>query len=143
MSASRPVLNVVDDPVSRQLPEQPTESTPTLKPRSASVRRTPAPTPGPGTATASTEGPAEAPQTAQPAEERDRYRDEPKKAVFGRIPRSLSRRLERALVELRDQNDDLTQEQLLAALLDRYVDPSDPTSLTELAATIGQYRERL
>lgn len=71
------------------------------------------------------------------------YGQEERKAVFGRVPRSLSRRLERAVVELREEMDDLTQEQLLAALLDRYVDPSKPEVLAELAATIREYRGRL
>lgn len=37
--------------------------------------------------------------------------------AFGRVPRSLHGRLERAVVELRDEFEDLTQEQGLAALL--------------------------
>ena len=72
-----------------------------------------------------------------------RYSDEPRKAVFGRLPRTLTRRLERALVELREDADDLTQEQVLAALLLRYVDPADPERMHALAHTVAAYRQKL
>lgn len=143
MSPSRPVLNLIDDPVARQAPEQTADAVPTPTTCRVPTRRTPAPTPEPATAAAAAERPAEAPEAPELAQKPGRYRDESKKGVFGRVPRSLSRRLERALVELRDQTDDLTQEQLLAALLARYVNPSDPASLAELAATVDQYRTRL
>ncbi len=138
MSPSRPVLNLIDDPVARHAPEQTADAVSTPPTRRAPMRRTP--TPKPATAADAAERPAEA---REPARESNRYRDEPKKGVFGRVPRSLSRRLEHALVELRDQTEALTQEQLLAALLARYVNPSDPASLAELAATVEQYRTRL
>lgn len=137
MSPSRPVLNLIDDPVACQAPEQAADALPTPTTRRAPTRRTPTPTPEPASAAVAAERPAEAPE---PAQRPERYRDESRKGVFGRVPRSLSRRLERALVELRDQTEDLTQEQLLAALLARYVNPSDPASLAELAATVDEYR---
>lgn len=71
------------------------------------------------------------------------FRGEQKRAVFGRVPRSLSRRLERAVVELREEMEDLTQEQLLAALLSRHVNPAEPASLAALAETVRAYRDQL
>lgn len=71
------------------------------------------------------------------------YGQEEKKAVFGRVPRSLSRRLERAVVELRDEFEDLTQEQVLAALLHAHVDPKDHAALARLADTVRRYRSEL
>ena len=63
--------------------------------------------------------------------------------MFGRVPRSLSRRLERAVVELRDEFEDLTQEQVLAALLHEHVDAADPAALAHLTDTVRRYRREL
>ena len=63
--------------------------------------------------------------------------------MFGRVPRSLSRRLERAVVELRDEFEDLTQEQVLAALLHEHVDAADPAALARLTDTVRRYRRKL
>ena len=71
------------------------------------------------------------------------YGGEEKRAVFGRVPRSLTRRLERAVVELREEIEDLTQEQVLAALLHEHVEPSEPDRLNELAEKVRAYRARL
>jgi hypothetical protein len=71
------------------------------------------------------------------------YGQEQKRAVFGRVPRSLSRRLERAVFELRDEFEDLTQEQLLAALLHEHVDAGDPAALAQLTDTVRRYRREL
>ncbi len=71
------------------------------------------------------------------------YGQEEKRAVFGRVPRSLSRRLERAVVELRDEFEDLTQEQVLAALLHDHVDAADPAALARLTDTVRRYRREL
>ena len=73
-----------------------------------------------GTRQAAAAAPEPAPTLEPPG-----YRDEQKRAVFGRVPRSLSRRLERAVVELREDIEDLTQEQLLAALLHQHVERFD------------------
>lgn len=71
------------------------------------------------------------------------YGQEEKRAVFGRVPRSLSRRLERTVVELRDEFEDLTQEQVLAALLHDHVDAADPAALARLTDTVRRYRREL
>jgi hypothetical protein len=71
------------------------------------------------------------------------YGREQKRAVFGRVPRSLSRRLEGAMFELRDEFEDLTQEQVLAALLHEHVDAADPAVLAELTETVRRYRREL
>jgi hypothetical protein len=84
--------------------------------------------------------PAEPVQVANPARS---YGQEEKRAVFGRVPRSLSRRLERAVFELRDEFEDLTQEQVLAALLHEHVDAGDPAALAELTDTVRRYRQEL
>ena len=51
--------------------------------------------------------------------------------------------LERAVVELRDEFEDLTQEQVLAALLHENVDAADPALLVELAESVRRYRREL
>jgi hypothetical protein len=84
--------------------------------------------------------PDEPVRTAQPVRS---YGQEEKRAVFGRVPRSLSRRLERAVFELRDEFEDLTQEQVLAALLHEHVDASDPAVLADLTETVRRYRREL
>ncbi len=127
--AERIKLEVVDDPVSGPALSAPPEtkviSAPangdpsTLSSRSSDVSGTPA-------------------SGSQPT-----YGQEEKKAVFGRVPRSLSRRLERAVVELRDEFEDLTQEQVLAALLHAHVDPKDHAALARLADTVRCYRSEL
>jgi hypothetical protein len=149
--ADRPKLEIVDDPVTglnRTSPSatapppppatpedaahadpadeepQPRDARPTGRPPR---RRTPS-------------DPAEAPRAAKPVRS---YGQEEKRAVFGRVPRSLSRRLERAVVELRDEFEDLTQEQVLAALLHEHVDAADPAALTRLTDTVRRYRREL
>ena len=91
------------------------------------------------------EPPNPAPTTSEqpPAPAPRGYGSEEKRAVFGRVPRSLTRRLERAVVELREEIEDLTQEQVLAALLHKHVEPSQPDRLNELAETVRAYRARL
>ena len=138
MTPDRPRLNIVDDPVTGS-----TETVP--RPAVAAARSEPRPrhqTTQPAAPALTDQSAADEtpPQTTStPAA----YRDEQKRAVFGRVPRSLSRRLERAVVELREEMEDLTQEQVLAALLDRYVEPSSAERLSELSATVRDYRGRL
>jgi excisionase family DNA binding protein len=52
---------------------------------------------------------------------------EPTAALFVRIPTEHARRLDRAAFELR-----VPKQNLVAELVDRYVDPDSPTSLAEL-----------
>lgn len=130
MSGSRTKLELIDDPV---------------KGRTGTADKS-----GPAPAQVGLEAtpPVSQSATVQPSKTTpvpgpNRYSDEVRKAVFGRLPRSLTRRLERALVELREDTDDLTQEQLLAALLHRYVDPTDPERMNALAQTVKTYRQKL
>ena len=149
--ADRPKLEIVDDPVTglnrtRSAPTPPTGPPATPEdaahgdpaddqpqpqaarpPRRPSRRGTP-------------NDPAAAPPAAEPVRS---YGQEEKRAVFGRVPRSLSRRLERAVVELRDEFEDLTQEQVLAALLHEHVDAADPAALAHLTDTVRRYRREL
>ena len=149
--ADRPKLEIVDDPVTglnrtRSAPAQPPAPPATPdgaasadpadeEPRPQDTRPTGRP---PRRSTPS--DPAEAPRAAEPVRS---YGQEEKRAVFGRVPRSLSRRLERAVVELRDEFEDLTQEQVLAALLHEHVDAADPAALARLTDTVRRYRREL
>ena len=139
----RPRLNIVDDPVtgSTQTALRPAPAGSERRPRRQATA-SPAPAPAEPDDLPARESAADL-TPPQPASPPARYRDEQKRAVFGRVPRSLSRRLERAVVELREEMEDLTQEQVLAALLERYVEPGDPEQLVELATTVRDYRQRL
>jgi hypothetical protein len=148
--ADRPKLEIVDDPVTglnhtRSAPAQPPapQATPEdaapadpadEQPHPQETRPTGRP-PRPRTPSD-----AEAPRAAETIRS---YGQEEKRAVFGRVPRSLSRRLERAVVELRDEFEDLTQEQVLAALLHEHVDAADPATLAHLTDTVRRYRREL
>lgn len=61
------------------------------------------------------------------------------KAVFGRVPASLARRLEGAVFELRATRPRVTQQDVLAALLWRYVDHDAPEKLNELTRLLDEY----
>jgi hypothetical protein len=151
VTADRPKLEIVDDPVTglnRTLsapapppappatPEDAAHADPAdEEPQPQDTRPTGRP---PRTSTAS--DPAEGPRATEPVRS---YGQEEKRAVFGRVPRSLSRRLERAVVELRDEFEDLTQEQVLAALLHEHVDAADPATLAHLTDTVRRYRREL
>lgn len=67
--------------------------------------------------------------------------DEVLQGVFGRVPRSLARRLEGAVYELRGADASVRQQQVLAALLWRYVDPKDGAALEQLAGLIAEYQD--
>jgi len=145
--ADRPKLEMVDDPVtgrsrdpSPPAPPAPSNEAASAAPADDESRPQAVPPsrrrPRRGTATDQ----AEASRAAEPVRS---YGQEEKRAVFGRVPRSLSRRLERAVFELRDEFEDLTQEQVLAALLHDHVDPSDPAALAQLTDTIRRYRREL
>ena len=103
--------------------------------------------------------PAAAPtetQQPQPAEPRPAKPERPRtqtkpigldgeeaQAVFARVPKSLARRLEGAVYELRGADPSVRQQQMLVALLWRYVDPADRGSLKELAALVSEYKGAL
>lgn len=132
--AERRLLEIVDDPVMR--PDAPAPPAPSGQPQAG-------PAPNPTEPSQTLKVSSSQPQAPEPSPAPYSFRTEEKRAVFGRIPRSLSRRLERALVELREDMDDLTQEQVLAALLYQHVDPADPERIRELAATVRAYLDRL
>lgn len=132
---TRPTLAIIDDPIA---PKGRTQAPASQEPAKATSK--------PARKAAGSHAQAEVGEevtSAAPVPPKAGYAEESKKAVFGRVPRSLTRRLERALVELREYTDDLTQEQLLAALLHRYVDPASPESLSELSTTVAQYRSQV
>ena len=152
MMADRPKLEIVDDPVTRLNRTSPSATAPPPAPPAAPEDAAPADPPehesrprhaqptGRRPRRRTPSDPAEAPRAAEPVRS---YRQEEKRAVFGRVPRSLSRRLERAVVELRDEFEDLTQEQVLAALLHEHVDAADPAGLAHLTDTVRRYRREL
>ena len=67
-------------------------------------------------------------------------RNEPLVAVFGRVPASLARRLEGVIFELRAE-EKVSQQDVLAALLLRYIDPRDERSMAEVRAALEVYYE--
>jgi hypothetical protein len=148
--ADRPKLEIVDDPVSGLNRTSPSASTTTTTPATPESVSTDSPEdeprpqaarpPGRPSRRSTPSDPAEVTRAAEPVRS---YGQEKKRAVFGRVPRSLSRRLERAVVELRDEFEDLTQEQVLAALLHEHVDAADPAALARLTETVRRYRREL
>jgi hypothetical protein len=149
--ADRPKLEIVDDPVTglnRTSPSATAPPAPPAPPEDAAhadpadeepQRQDSRPTGRPSRRSTPSD-PAEVPRAAEPVRS---YGQEEKRAVFGRVPRSLSRRLERAVFELRDEFEDLTQEQVLAALLHEHVDAADPAALARLTDTVRRYRREL
>jgi hypothetical protein len=140
MNPSRPKLNIVDDPVTGRSARPLTRPASPASVAASSTEDPNAPEIAPNAAEATASEPN---LPAEQARSAPRFGQEDRRAVFGRIPRTLTRRLERALVELREDLEDLTQEQLLAALLSEYVDPSDPKRLAALRSTVEAYRARL
>ena len=149
--ADRPKLEIVDDPVTglnrtspsaalSPVPPAPPEDAAHADPADEDPQRQDSRPTGRPSRRSTPSDPAEAPRAAEPVRS---YGQEEKRAVFGRVPRSLSRRLERAVVELRDEFEDLTQEQVLAALLHEHVDAADPATLAHLTDTVRRYRREL
>jgi hypothetical protein len=134
--AERPRLEIVDDPVMRA--DAPAPPAPPGQPQAGPAPNSTEPSQTLKVSSRQPQAPEPAPALAPHS-----FRTEEKRAVFGRIPRSLRRRLERVVVELREDMDDLTQEQVLAALLYQYVDPADPERIRELADTVRAYLGRL
>ncbi len=124
MMAERIKLEVVDDPVTGPAPSVPVKGTTSI-PAAADTEPSVPPAPSPSFAATGRGGADMQASDSQPA-----YGQEQKKAVFGRVPRSLSRRLERTVVELRDEFEDLTQEQVLAALLHAHAAHGHRTALS-------------
>jgi hypothetical protein len=149
--ADRPKLEIVDDPVTgpnhaRSAPPSPPAPPTTPEDAAHADPADDQPNPqdtrptGPPSRRGTPSDPAAAPRAADPVRS---YGQEEKRPVFGRVPRSLSRRLERAVVELRDEFEDLTQEQVLAALLHEHVDAADPAAPAHLTDTVRRYRRKL
>jgi hypothetical protein len=149
--ADRPKLEIVDDPVtglSRTRSASESPPAPPAAPEDAAHADAAGEEPRPQETRPTGRRPrrstpsdaAEVPRATEPVRS---YGQEEKRAVFGRVPRSLSRRLERAVVELRDEFEDLTQEQVLAALLHEHVDAADPAALARLTETVRRYRREL
>jgi hypothetical protein len=136
--ADRIKLDLVDDPVGGQ-----TGTSPASAKAESKLERRERPQSRRSKPDRSKQSPGRTDRSSGPPDWVPRYAGEEKRAVFGRVPRSLNRRLERAVVELRDEFEDLTQEQVLAALLHENVDPADPALLAELAESVRRSRREL
>lgn len=68
--------------------------------------------------------------------DRGRLRRHPRRELFARVPAPLVRDLDRALRALSDEHDRITRQQLITALLLRYVRPDDPAALAHLDALL-------
>lgn len=125
-----PKLVDLDDPLAPRPAPAPAASTPSTRKRPAArAPRKPPSAP-----------PAASPSAPSPART---LAEEPLLAVFARLPESLSDRLAdgvRALNEGRPRRGRVSQQDLLGALVDRYVTPADTR---ELAALVDDYRQRI
>lgn len=95
--------------------------------------------------------PARTPSQREPETEEDGAAEEqlrpsarraPKKplqGIFGRVPPELARRLEGVVFELKAERARVSQQDVLAALLWRYVDHTDPTSVRALHELLDEY----
>jgi len=129
----RPKIAVVDDPLAAGVGQ--------AAPRRA-VPATPA---GAGKATASANGRSSAETERRPPKTPDRaaapdLSGESLVGVFGRVPASLARRLEGMVFQLRAERK-VSQQDVLAALLLRYVDHSDERSVAEMHRLLDGYEK--
>lgn len=138
----RPKIAVVDDPL---------DGAPA--PANANRTRPKADAPSPAEQAAPAVADREPPKQGTQPERRSRsalrrprsqpaldLRDEPLVAVFGRVPATLARRLEGVVFELRAERK-VSQQDILAALLLRHIDPGDERSLAEVRAALEAYYE--
>ncbi len=141
---ARPKIAVVDDPLEAAGPsERPQRKR--RPPKLSSLE----PSDQPATVSPSAESSEEQPpsdRSRAKSERRGRPRpaldlhDEALVAVFGRVPATLARRLEGVVFELRAERK-VSQQDVLAALLLRYIDPHDERSLAEIRAGLETYYE--
>lgn len=84
----------------------------------------------------STESPT-AEDAPRPSPQRTLQR--PLQGVFGRVPPELARRLEGMVFELKAARGRVSQQDVLAALLWRYVDHTDPASVRAMHQLLDEY----
>jgi hypothetical protein len=141
---ARPKIAVVDDPLEAASGSEGPQRK-RRPPKSSSLEATDQP----AAISPSAESPEEQPPSDRPrarSERRGRPRpaldlqDEALVAVFGRVPATLARRLEGVVFELRAERK-VSQQDVLAALLLRYIDPHDERSLAEIRAGLETYYE--
>lgn len=63
----------------------------------------------------------------------------PLQGIFGRVPPELARRLEGMVFELKAERAQVSQQDILAALLWRHVDHTDPTSIRAIHELLDRY----
>jgi len=63
----------------------------------------------------------------------------PLQGIFGRVPPELARRLEGMVFELKAERARVSQQDILAALLWRHVDHTDPGSVQALHELLDEY----
>lgn len=75
----------------------------------------------------------------QPRPRARRASKKPLQGVFGRVPPELARRLEGMVFELKAERARVSQQEVLAALLWRYVDHTAPASVRALHELLDEY----
>jgi hypothetical protein len=80
---------------------------------------------------------AEAEEQPRPSARRATRR--PLQGIFGRVPPELARRLEGMVFELKAERARVSQQDVLAALLWRHVDHTDPASVRALHELLDEY----
>jgi hypothetical protein len=75
----------------------------------------------------------------QPRSSARRAVRKPLQGVFGRVPPELARRLEGMVFELKAERVRASQQDVLAALLWRYVDHTDPASVQAIHKLLDEY----
>jgi hypothetical protein len=75
----------------------------------------------------------------QPRPSARRATRKPLQGVFGRVPPELARRLEGMVFELKAERARVSQQDVLAALLWRYVDHTDPATVQAIHALLDEY----
>lgn len=128
-----PKISVVDDPLEGRTRRRPPK-------RSAPASEAePPPEQAPASRDSEESHPEESEGRRSPRDGPD-LRGDALVAVFGRVPTTLARRLEGVVFELKADRK-VSQQDVLAALLLRYVDPRDERSLAEVRAALDAYYE--
>ena len=123
--AERPRLKMVDDPLApaRQPPAEEATESPELRRPARDDAESPEPRPA---------GEEQRQSARSPARK-------PLQGIFGRVPPELARRLEGMVFELKADRARVSQQDVLAALLWRYIDHTDPESVRAMHELLDAY----
>ena len=125
----RPKITVIDDPLAAGAGSAPGRAR-RAAPRAPAAKKPEASANGSAAAKAE---PRDKPASAD-------LSAEPLTAVFGRVPASLARRLEGMVFQLRGERK-VSQQDVLAALLLRFVDHADERSVAEIHRLLDGYEK--